>query len=66
VPNPQAASGVSIGEIVEEHLHIDADSLVVTVDGCPVCGFATHAGGAHPGEDRRDDLVAQGEQGRRQ
>ena len=44
-------------------MHIDADSFVVAVDACPVRGFASHAGAAHRGEDRADDLVAQGEQG---
>src|SRR6476659_6470719 len=63
VPNPQAASGCFDGEIIEERLHIDTDSFVVTVDAGPVRGFASHAGAAQPGEDRGDDLVAQGEQG---
>ena len=44
-------------------MHVDADSFVVTVDACPVRGFASHAGAAHRGEDRGDDLVAEGEQG---
>jgi hypothetical protein len=44
-------------------LHIDTDSFVVTVDAGPVRGFASHARAAHRGEDRGDDLVAQGEQG---
>jgi hypothetical protein len=39
-------------------LHIDADSFVVTVDGCPVRGFTSHARAAHRGEDWGDDLVA--------
>ena len=49
--------------MVEEGLHVDADLFVVTVDACPVRGFASHAGAAHRGEDRSDDLVAEGEQG---
>ena len=43
-------------------MHIDAESFVVTVDACPVRGFASHAGAAHRGQDRGDDLVAQGGQ----
>ena len=35
----------------------------MTVDAGPVRGFASHAWAAHRGEDRGDDLVAQGEQG---
>jgi len=62
VPNPQAASGVSMARSLKS-LHIDADSFVVAVDAGPVRGFASHAGAAHRGEDRGDDLVAQGEQG---
>ena len=49
--------------MVEERLHVDADLLVVAVDGGPGCGFAAHAGAAHAGEDGGDDLVAEGEQG---
>ena len=44
-------------------MHIDAESFVVTVDAGPVRGFASHAGAADAGEDRGDDLVAEGEQG---
>ena len=44
-------------------MHIDTDSFVVAVDAGPVRGFASHPGAAHRGEDRSDDLVAQGEQG---
>ena len=51
------------GEIIEECLHIDTDSFVVAVDAGPVRGFASHARAAQPGEDRGDDLVAEGEQG---
>ena len=61
--NPQAARRGFDGEIGEERLHVDADSFVVAVDACPVRGFASQAGAAHRGEDRGDDLVAQGEQG---
>jgi len=42
---------------------MDADLFVVTVDACPLRGFASHAGAADPGEDRGDDPVTQGEQG---
>ena len=44
-------------------MHVDAESFVVTVDAGQVRGFASQAGAAHRGEDRGDDLVAQGEQG---
>ena len=43
------------GDIVEEDLHIDADSFAVTVDTGPVRGFASHPGTAHRGQDRGDD-----------
>jgi len=36
---------------------------VVTVGGSPDFGFTAHAGAADAGEDRCDDVVAQGEQG---
>jgi hypothetical protein len=35
---------------------VDADLFVVAVDAGPVCGFASHARAAQPGEDRGDDL----------
>ena len=44
-------------------MHADAQGLVVTVDEGPVRGLARLAGAAHAGEDRGDDLVADGEQG---
>ncbi len=48
---------------MEERLHADAEGLVVAVDKCPVRGLASAAGAADAGEDRGDDLVAEGEQG---
>jgi hypothetical protein len=48
---------------VEEGLHADAEGLVVTVDGGPVRGLASAAGAADAGDDWRDDVVAQREQG---
>ncbi len=43
---PESSSGYPgfDGEIVEERLHIEADSFVVAVDACPVRGFVSHAG----------------------
>jgi hypothetical protein len=49
---------------VEEGLHADTEGLVVAVDAGPVGGFAAAAGAADSCDDRRDDLVAQGEQRR--
>jgi len=49
--------------MIEERLHIDTDSFVVTVDAGPVHGFASHAWAAYRGEDRGDDPVGEGEQG---
>jgi hypothetical protein len=49
--------------VVEEVLDGDAQSLIVAVDGGLDLGFPAHAGAADPGEDRRDDVVAEGEQG---
>jgi len=48
---------------VEEGLHADAEGLVVAVHAGPDGGFAPEAGAADAGEDRADDLVADGEQG---
>jgi hypothetical protein len=48
--------------VPEQGLHADAEVLVVAVDGGPVFGLAAHAGAADPGQDRRDDVVAEGEQ----
>jgi hypothetical protein len=50
-------------EVVEESLHLGAESLVVAVDGCPGGGFTSAAGAADACEDRGDDVVAEGEQG---
>jgi flagellar assembly factor FliW len=60
--NPQAASGVSMVRSLKCVSHIDADSFVVTVDACPVCGFRPIFGLRIHGEDRGDDFVAEGEQ----
>src|SRR6266699_2284837 len=49
-------------EVVEEGLHTDAEGLVVAVHASPDGGFAPHAGAADSGEDRADDLVAEGKQ----
>ena len=49
---------------MEEDLHADAEALVVTVDSGPAGGLAAHAGAADAGDDRGDDLVAEGEQRR--
>ena len=49
--------------MLEERLHVDADLLVVAVDAGPGDRFAPHPGAADPGEDRPDDLLAEGEQG---
>ncbi len=48
--------------MAEEGLHADTEGFVVAVDVVPVGGFASHSGAAHAGEDRADDLVAEGEQ----
>jgi hypothetical protein len=48
---------------MQEVVHVDAEGLVVAVDGGPVSGFATAAGAADASEYGADDLVAQGEQG---
>ena len=48
---------------MEEGLHVDADLFVVAVDAVPGLGFSTHPWAADAGEDGRDDLVAEGEQG---
>ena len=47
--------------MLEELVHVDAEGFVVTVDGCPIGGFATLPGAADAGEDWRDDFVAQGQ-----
>ncbi len=44
-------------------LHADAQGLVVAVGDCPDSRFASHAGVADSGQDRGDDVVAEGEQG---
>ena len=44
-------------------MHSDAEGLVVAVDASPDGGFASYPGAANPGEDRADDLVAEGEHG---
>ncbi|HUY50305.1 MAG TPA: hypothetical protein VMV92_32130 [Streptosporangiaceae bacterium] len=46
----------------EERLHADAQALVVAVDGCPCLGFASDARAADAGQDRCNDVVAEGEQ----
>src|SRR6266536_6506832 len=65
--NPQCClcggCGWCDAEVVEEPLHADAEGLVVTVDGGPVRGLAAAAGAADAGDDRRDDVVAEGKQG---
>ena len=49
--------------MVEQRLHADAQSLVVAVDAGPVSRLAAPAGAADAGQDRGDDVVAEGEQG---
>ena len=44
-------------------MHADAQGLVVAVGGGPDSGLASHPGAADSGQDRGDDLVAEGEQG---
>jgi hypothetical protein len=46
----------------EQGLPADAEDLVVAVDGGPGLGFAADAAAADPGQDGRDDMVAEGEQ----
>ena len=50
-------------EVLEEGLHADAEGFVVAVDGGPGGGFAALAGAADAGQDRGDDLVAEGQHG---
>ena len=52
------------GAVAEEGLYVDAQGLVVAVDGGPVGGFAAGAGAADSGGDRGDDLVAESKQRR--
>ena len=47
-------------DVLEQGLHADAQGLGVAVDGGPDFGFTAHAGAADSGEDRCDDVVAQG------
>jgi hypothetical protein len=47
--------------VLEQGLHADAEVLIVAVDGGPVLGLAAHAGAADPGQDGRDDVVAEGD-----
>ena len=49
-------------DVPEQGLHADTEVLVITVDGGPDRGLAAHAGAADPGQDRREDVVAEGEQ----
>jgi len=49
--------------MVEQGLHAGAEVLGVAVGGSPDFGFAARAGAADAGEDRGDDVVAQGDQG---
>jgi hypothetical protein len=42
-------------QIVEEGLHADAEGLVVLAGSGPVRGFASAAGTAGAGDDRRED-----------
>ena len=49
--------------MLEERLHVDADLLVVAVNVGPGGRFASPAGAADAGEDRCEDLLAQGQQG---
>src|SRR6266567_6529988 len=51
-------------KVVEEDLHADAEALVVTVDAGRVGGLASQAGAADTGDERGDDLVAEGEKRR--
>ena len=48
--------------MLEQGLHAGTQGLVVTVDGGPDLGLAAHAGAADAGEDRGDNVVAEGEQ----
>ena len=47
-------------DVLEQGLHADAQGLAVAVDGGPDFGFTAYAGAADSGEDRCDDVVAQG------
>ena len=58
-----AWAAVGDAEVAEEGLHGDAEGFVVAVDGSPGGGLASDPGAADAGEDRCDDLVAEGEQG---
>jgi hypothetical protein len=51
------------GEITEQGLYANPESLVVTVDVGPVCGLSAPAGAADSGQDGRDDVIAEGELG---
>src|SRR5664279_5911921 len=50
-------------EVLEQGVHVDAQSLVVTVDPGPGGRWAAPPRGADSGEEWRDHLVADGEQG---
>jgi hypothetical protein len=52
------------GEVAEKGLHLDADLLVVPVDGSPDGGLAAEMRAPDAGEDRRDDVVAEGDDAR--
>jgi hypothetical protein len=46
--------------VLEQGLHADAQGLGVAVDGSPDLGLRPMRGAADSGEDRCDDVVAQG------
>ena len=48
---------------MEEGLHVDPQGFVVAVDLGPGFGFAALSWAADSGQDRGDDVVAEGEQG---
>jgi hypothetical protein len=52
------------GEVAEESLHLDADLLVVPIDGSPDGGLAAEVRTTDAGEDGRDDVVSQGDDAR--
>jgi len=53
----------SWNKVLEQAVHVDAQSLVVAVDPGPGGRWAAVPRGADSGQQRRDDLVADGEQG---
>ena len=56
-----AALMLEIPKACEQVLHVDAQGLVVAVDGSPGCGFAAESRAADAGDNGCDDVLSQGE-----